>query len=75
MIEIGCGKGEFLTLLCETTGARGVGFDPEAVPPDRRGVRDSIIARMERHHGRAAVHSAPDAGTEVELVMELGAET
>jgi signal transduction histidine kinase len=54
---------------------RGVGFDPEAVPPDRRGVRDSIIARMERHHGRAAVHSAPDAGTEVELVMELGAET
>jgi signal transduction histidine kinase len=52
---------------------RGVGFDPQAIPGDRRGVRDSIVARMERHQGRAAVHSAPGAGTEVELVMELGA--
>ncbi len=49
---------------------RGVGFDTEAIPPDRRGVRDSIIARMERHHGRAAVHSVPGEGTEVELIME-----
>jgi signal transduction histidine kinase len=51
---------------------RGVGFDPGAIPPDRRGVRDSIMARMERHHGRAAVHSRPGEGTEVELVMERG---
>jgi signal transduction histidine kinase len=49
---------------------RGVGFDPDGIPADRRGVRDSIIARMERHHGRAAVKSSPGAGTEVELVME-----
>ncbi len=49
---------------------RGVGFDPGAIPTDRRGVRDSIIARMERHHGRASVHSTPGEGTEVELVME-----
>jgi signal transduction histidine kinase len=52
---------------------RGVGFDPHAIPADRRGVRDSIIARMERHHGRAGVHSTPGEGTEVELVMDLGA--
>jgi signal transduction histidine kinase len=51
---------------------RGVGFDPDAIPPDRRGVRDSIIGRMERHHGRAAVHSRPGEGTEIELVMERG---
>jgi signal transduction histidine kinase len=51
---------------------RGVGFDPLAIPSDRRGVRDSIIGRMERHHGRAAVHSKPGQGTEVELVMEGG---
>jgi len=31
VIEIGCGKGEFLTLLCETTGARGIGFDPSYI--------------------------------------------
>ncbi|MGA2452968.1 MAG: PspC domain-containing protein [Solirubrobacteraceae bacterium] len=49
---------------------RGVGFDPQAIPADRRGVRDSIVARMERHNGRAAVHSRPGEGTEVELVME-----
>jgi signal transduction histidine kinase len=49
---------------------RGVGFDPLGIPPDRRGVRDSIIARMERHRGRADVHSRIGEGTEVELIME-----
>ncbi len=28
VIEIGCGKGEFLILLCEIGGNRGIGFDP-----------------------------------------------
>jgi SAM-dependent methyltransferase len=28
LVDIGCGKGEFLTLLCEGTGNRGFGFDP-----------------------------------------------
>jgi len=28
IIEIGCGQGEFLTLLCQLGGNRGVGFDP-----------------------------------------------
>jgi SAM-dependent methyltransferase len=32
IIEIGCGKGEFLTMLCEMGGNRGVGFDPAYVP-------------------------------------------
>jgi signal transduction histidine kinase len=49
---------------------RGPGFDPDEAPADRRGVRDSIIGRMERHGGRATVHSNPGNGTEVELVME-----
>jgi signal transduction histidine kinase len=49
---------------------RGVGFDPVTIPADRRGVRDSIIGRLERHHGRATVQSTPGEGTEVELVME-----
>ncbi len=49
---------------------RGAGFDPAAVPSDRRGVRESIVGRMERHRGRARVESAPGMGTEVELTME-----
>ena len=49
---------------------RGPGFDPAAVPDDRRGVRESIVGRMERHGGRAVVHSEPGAGTEVELVIQ-----
>jgi signal transduction histidine kinase len=48
---------------------RGPGFDPAAVPADRRGVRESIVGRMQRHGGRAVVHTAPGAGTEVELVL------
>ncbi|MHB1809825.1 MAG: sensor histidine kinase [Solirubrobacteraceae bacterium] len=48
---------------------RGVGFDPGRVPSDRRGVRDSIVARMARNGGAGVVHSAPGEGTEVELVL------
>ena len=49
---------------------RGPGFDPDEAGTDRRGVRDSIIGRMERHGGRALIHSTPGHGTEVELVMD-----
>jgi signal transduction histidine kinase len=47
---------------------RGPGFDPQAVPDDRRGIRESIVGRMERNGGRAAITSSSD-GTEVELVL------
>ncbi len=32
IIEIGCGKGEFLSMLCELGNNRGVGFDPAYIP-------------------------------------------
>ena len=70
---------EKIDLFAEVAGAsvqvfvrdRGTGFDPERVPADRRGLRESIVGRMERHDGRAHVESAPGQGTEVELTMEL----
>jgi len=37
IVEIGCGDGNFLRLLCEAGGNCGVGFDPSFVP-DSRGV-------------------------------------
>ncbi|MGZ5340206.1 MAG: sensor histidine kinase [Solirubrobacterales bacterium] len=48
---------------------RGPGFDPETVPEDRRGVRESIIGRMSRLGGKAEIRSGPEGGTEVELTI------
>jgi signal transduction histidine kinase len=50
---------------------RGPGFEPGAVATDRRGVRESIIGRMERHGGRALIRSRPGEGTEVELTLPV----
>jgi signal transduction histidine kinase len=49
---------------------RGPGFDPHAIPDDRRGVRESIVGRMERHGGRATIRTPEGGGTEVELLVE-----
>lgn len=32
IIEIGCDKGDFITMLCEMSDNRGIGFDPAYVP-------------------------------------------
>ena len=48
---------------------RGAGFDVSSVPADRRGINDSIVARMQRIGGTASVTSAPGQGTEVELQL------
>jgi signal transduction histidine kinase len=48
---------------------RGKGFDMDAIPEDRMGVRGSIIGRMERNGGRATVRTAPGEGTEVRLEL------
>jgi signal transduction histidine kinase len=48
---------------------RGQGFDPGAVPGDRKGLAESIHARMARRGGTAAVRSAPGEGTEISLTM------
>jgi signal transduction histidine kinase len=52
---------------------RGRGFDPAAVPADRRGLSESVQARMARHGGSADVRSAPGEGTEVRLSMPRAA--
>ena len=45
----------------------GKGFDPEAIPSDRRGIRDSIRGRIERQGGTVTITTEPGAGTEVAL--------
>jgi signal transduction histidine kinase len=48
---------------------RGKGFDPAAVPADRKGLAESVRARLARRGGSATIRSAPGEGTEVSLVM------
>ncbi len=50
---------------------RGCGFEPDAVGPDRHGVRQSIVARMASVGGSATVRSVPGEGTEVRLVLPV----
>lgn len=45
----------------------GIGFDASAAPPERLGVRQSIVARVSEVGGRARIVSAPGEGTEVTL--------
>jgi signal transduction histidine kinase len=48
---------------------RGKGFDPETVPGDRKGLAESVRARMARHGGSATIRSTQGEGTEVSLTM------
>ena len=48
---------------------RGKGFDPEAVPADRKGLTESVHGRMTRRGGTATVTSALGEGTKVTLKM------
>jgi signal transduction histidine kinase/phage shock protein PspC (stress-responsive transcriptional regulator) len=52
---------------------RGAGFDPAAVPADRRGLADSVLGRVRRHGGVAEVRSVPGEGTEIELSVPRSA--
>ncbi len=59
IIEIGCGKGEFLNLLCELGDNRGIGFDPAYIPERNRSlaknnatfIRDFYSEKYTHHHG------------------------
>jgi signal transduction histidine kinase len=61
-------EGEEVTIFVKD---RGKGFDLDAIPVDRMGIRESIIGRMERHGGTARIRTAPGEGTEVMLTMKV----
>jgi signal transduction histidine kinase len=49
----------------------GRGFDPAAVPDDRRGLRDSVMRRLAAHGGAATISTEIGIGTELELRLPL----
>jgi SAM-dependent methyltransferase len=54
IVEIGCGRGEFLRLLCENGGNRGVGFDPSYCGLEEVTVGGAkIVIRREKYDGQA----------------------
>ncbi|AKV56136.1 ATP-binding protein [Bifidobacterium actinocoloniiforme] len=73
--------GEPIALYCEAGKSKvevfvrdhGDGFDPAAIPPDRLGIRQSIIGRIERRGGTVEIVSRPGWGTEVRMHMPISA--
>lgn len=55
-----------------TVADGGRGFEPDRVPPHRRGLSDSILARMAAAGGEATVTAAPGAGTTVRWTWSRG---
>jgi signal transduction histidine kinase len=50
---------------------QGVGFDPQAVPTDRLGIRHSVVDRVEAVGGSARIWSSPDSGTSIVMRMPV----
>ena len=71
--------GEPVSVYCEAGGDQvevfvrdhGDGFDVDAVPPDRLGIRESIVGRVRRRGGTVDIVSRPGWGTEVRMRMPI----
>lgn len=59
IVEIGCGKGAFLTLLCELGGNSGVGYDPSFVPERSTAGKSNIVFKRE-YFSETTDQRAPD---------------
>ena len=59
IVEIGCGKGEFLSLLCELGRNDGIGYDPSFVPSRRDGAAANVTFKRE-FFSETTVQPAPD---------------
>ena len=70
---------EPISLYCEATDTtvevfvrdHGEGFDIDTIPPDRLGIRESIIGRIKRRGGTVEIVSRAGWGTEVRMHMPI----
>jgi hypothetical protein len=58
VLEIGCGKGEFLSLICEAGDNRGIGYDPSFIPA--RASPKQNIRFVRQFFTEETLESAPD---------------
>lgn len=61
VLEIGCGKGEFLVRLCELGDCRGIGIDPGYRPERTTSEAASRIEFINDFYGPEHAHLRPDA--------------
>lgn len=60
VLEIGCGKGDFLALLCELGPNRGVGIDPTYIPGRQDGAAPLSITFIQDFYSERYAHLAAD---------------
>jgi SAM-dependent methyltransferase len=60
VLEIGCGKGEFLALLCELGDNRGVGIDPTSIPGRLDPEKEARIAFIQDFYSERYAHLTAD---------------
>src|SRR5262249_31924247 len=58
IVEIGCGKGEFLSMLCQMGRNRGTGYDPSFIP--ERSTQVPAVTVRREFFSESTVQSAPD---------------
>jgi SAM-dependent methyltransferase len=61
VLEIGCGKGEFLLAMCEETGGRGIGIDPGVNPDRTEGPAADRVTWIADFYSERYAHLAADA--------------
>jgi len=60
IIEIGCGQGEFLALLCELGGNQGIGFDPGFIPKLRGNENLKRVTFIQDFYSKRYAHYKAD---------------
>lgn len=60
ILEIGCGKGEFISLICAMGSNRGIGFDPAFVPSRTPAEGGDAVNFHQEFYSESSTHASAD---------------